>query len=313
MVLANSNQPAASPRLGVVAYVTPGRRPQLLLTLVGWILLMFSASLCRAQTAPPKQHTALPNVAVLADSFALPQLGRARRVWVYLPNDYATTAHRYPVLYMQDGQNVFDEYTAFAGEWGVDETLSQLQAEGRTRGCIVVAVDNGGTKRLDEYSPWRNAKYGGGEGAAYARFLVETLKPYVDAHYRTRPDRAHTGIAGSSMGALVAVYAALRYPQLYSRVGVFSPAFWFAKDSLLSFIRQAGPRLPTRFYFVAGEQESPTMVPYMAEIRNALRATGSALTDLNYGTRPDGQHSEWFWRREFPAAYEWLFPAADWE
>lgn len=265
----------------------------------------------RGQTTPPKRHTALPNVTVLAEDFAMPQLQRTRRVWVYLPTDYATTQHRYPVLYLHDGQNVFDEYTSFAGEWGVDETLSQLQAQKQDRGCIVVAIDNGGDNRLNEYSPWRNPKYGGGEGEAYARFLVETLKPYIDAHYRTLTGRAYTGIAGSSMGALISVYAALRYPQAFSKVGVFSPAFWFAKDSLDSYIRQATPRLPTRFYFVAGEQESPTMVPYMAEVRNLLRDTGSLPTDLNYATRPDGKHSEWFWRREFPAAYQWLYRPAD--
>ena len=265
----------------------------------------------RGQTAPPKQHTAIPNVTVLAENFALPQLQRTRRVWVYLPTDYATTACRYPVLYLQDGQNVFDDYTSFAGEWGVDETLSQLQAQHKDRGCIVVAVDNGEDHRLNEYSPWRNPKYGGGEGEQYAQFLVETLKPYIDAHYRTLSGRGYTGIAGSSMGALISVYAALRYPQAYSKVGVFSPAFWFARDSLASYIRQAKPRLPTRFYFVAGETESPTMVPYMADVRNLLRETGSAATDLDYATRADGKHAEWFWRREFSAAYQWLYRPAD--
>ncbi|QKG52013.1 alpha/beta hydrolase [Hymenobacter sp. BRD67] len=154
--------------------------------------------------AVPKVHTAAANVRILADSFRLPQLnGRGRRVWLYLPPGYAgSRQQRYPVLYLQDGQNVFDDATSFSGEWGVDETLNQLATQDRhAAGCIVVAVDNGGARRLDEYSPWANAEYKkGGEGDQYTNFLALTLKPYIDAHYRTLPDAAHTAIAGSSMG-----------------------------------------------------------------------------------------------------------------
>lgn len=247
-----------------------------------------------------KLHTVSPTVATL--EVTVPQLHRTRRVWVYLPSDYTTSHRRYPVLYLQDGQNVFDEATSFSGEWGVDETLNQEK-----RAAIVVAVDNGGDKRLDEYSPWRNPQYGGGEGREYAAFLVETLKPYIDQHYRTRPGRRHTGIGGSSMGALISVYTALHYPKVYGRVGVFSPALWFAKDSLDRFVRQARPKHTTRFYLMAGAQESETMVPYMAELRDQLHQAGVPSRQLHYTVQADGKHSEWFWRREFPAAYKWLF------
>ncbi len=261
--------------------------------------------------AGPRPHTLVPNARVLADSFRLPQLhGRARRVWLYLPPCYAQGRHkRYPVLYLQDGQNVFDEATAFAGEWGVDETLNQLAANGQDpSGCIVVAVDNGGSRRLDEYSPWANAEYKkGGEGNSYTDFLALTLKPYVDAHYRTRPDAAHTAIAGSSMGGLIALYAGLKYPRVFGRVGVFSPAIWFAKDSLLAYERRHQPApLASRFYFVAGPAESETMVPLMAAVRDGLLARGVGPSHIAYLTPADGQHAEWFWRREFGPAYRWL-------
>ena len=261
-------------------------------------------------TAPPapKAHTLTGNVRVLADSFALPQLHRQRRVWLYLPASYAQGQRRYPVLYLQDGQNVFDNATAYSGEWGVDETLSQLEAAGQpVAACIVVAVDNGGEHRLDEYSPWQNAElHQGGEGAAYTEFLARTLKPYIDAHYRTRPDAAHTGIAGSSMGGLIALYAGLQYPAVFGRVGVFSPATWFAKDSLLAYERRRPVPRASRFYFVAGPAESETMLPLMAAARDGLLARGVPASHIRFKTPPDGQHAEWFWRREFPAAYQWL-------
>ncbi|OON65800.1 alpha/beta hydrolase-fold protein [Hymenobacter sp. CRA2] len=260
---------------------------------------------------PPCQSTALqPQVQVISTAFQMPQLGRTRRVWVYLPADYASSGRRYPVLYLHDGQNVFDQCTSFSGEWGVDEALSQLQQQGQDPiGCVVVAIDNDGAQRLNEYSPWNNPQYGGGQGDQYVEFLVQTLKPYIDAHYRTLPDRLNTGIGGSSMGGLISLYTALKYPAVFGRAAIFSPAFWFAEADLKNYLHQhrAAAAQPTRFYFVAGAQESQTMVPLMAAVRDSLQRAGYAATDLSYQTRTDGQHAEWFWRREFPAAYQWLF------
>ena len=258
---------------------------------------------------PPRRHSATAGVQVLALDFPLPQLHRRRRVWLYLPPDYAHGERRYPVLYLQDGQNVFDEFTSFAGEWGVDETLDALHAQGLDYGgCIVVAVDNGSRHRLSEYSPWPNPRSGrGGEGAQYAEFLVNTLKPHLDQRFRTLPGAAHTGIGGSSMGGLLALYAALRYPGVFGRVGVFSPAFWFAGSALLPFIAQHPPAPEARFYLLCGTHESASMEPLMATVGEALLAAGLPPAQLSYHARPDGQHAEWFWRREFAGAYRWLF------
>lgn len=260
--------------------------------------------------AGSKPHTLAANVQVLSDSFRMPQLGgRARRVWLYLPLSYASARlKRYPVLYLQDGQNVFDEATSFSGEWGVDETLNELAVAGqRNADCIVVAIDNGGEHRLDEYSPWANVEYKkGGEGEQYTNFLALTLKPYIDAHYRTRPDAAHTAIVGSSMGGLIALYAGLKYPMLFGRVGVFSPAIWFAKDSILAYERRRPAPLASRFYFVAGPSESETMLPLMTEVRNGLLAKGVKPSHIELKAPADGKHAEWFWRREFGPAYRWL-------
>jgi len=261
----------------------------------------------------PAKHSATRSVSILDTAFAIPQLGRTRRVWIYLPPGYQRSQRRYPVLYMHDGQNLFDAATSFAGEWGVDETLDSLHARGDGE-TIVVGVDNGGTHRLDEYSPWRNGRFGGGEGDAYVDFLVHTLKPYVDAHYRTLPDRLHTGIAGSSMGGLISLYAGLEYPEVYGRIGVFSPAFWVAPQ-VYAFARHSSPLPGTRIYLVTGGREGNTPEQVVRDARamaDTLRAAGFVLgTDLSAAVRPEGTHSEGFWRREFPAAYRWLSrPAA---
>jgi Predicted hydrolase of the alpha/beta superfamily len=260
-----------------------------------------------------RSHTARPTVSVLSDSFSMPQLDRTRRVWIYLPPGYASGGARYPVLYMHDGQNLFDAATSFAGEWGIDETLDSLAQHGDP-GVIVVGVDHGGTLRFNEYSPWKNPKYGGGEGEKYVDFLVKTLKPYVDSHYRTNPDRLNTGIAGSSMGGLISLYAIEKYPEVFGRAGIFSPSFWVAPQAY-DLVRDSAP-LPadTRLYFVMGGQEAAnadealTYVADQTRMADALIARGlrRGVNVVSY-VRSDGKHAEWFWRREFPEAYLWLF------
>jgi predicted alpha/beta superfamily hydrolase len=266
----------------------------------------------------PRVHTASLQVHTLALAFNMPQLGRQRRVLVYLPADYAKQpTRRYPVLYLHDGQNVFDEATSYGGEWGVDETLDKLRQTGQdATGSIVVAIDNGNEFRSDEYIPWpsdslKGQPYQGGQGGAYVDFLAKTLKPYVDAHYRTQSDAAHTGIAGSSLGGLISVYAALKYPKVFGEIGVFSPAFWVSNNALKAFAK-THPAAPTaRFYFVCGPKESKTMLPLMTQWRDELRAEGVPAANLAFHAPADGEHREWFWRREFPAAYRFLFlPAA---
>jgi metallo-beta-lactamase class B len=250
--------------------------------------------------------TALPNVKVLSDSFYIPQLNTYRKVWIYLPNDYVSQPQkRYPVLYMHDGQNVFDVITSYSGEWGVDETLSSRQNKG-DKGCIVVAVDHGGPTRIDEYSAYINARYGGGNGKQYCEFLVHTLKPFIDSAYRTLPQREYTAIAGSSLGGLISFYAAVTYPNIYSKAGIFSPSFWFS-DSLYDYVNNLTKGYSMRFYLVAGTTESTDMVPDMERMITLLQSKGYTNDELMLVTKEDGQHSEWFWNREFGACYDWLF------
>lgn len=250
--------------------------------------------------------TAASNVQILSPSFFVPQLNRNRRIWLYLPPDYFTSTKHYPVLYMKDGQNLFDNQTSFSGEWQVDETLNTLFNQG-DYGAIVVGIDNGGGERLNEYSPWVNPQYGGGQGDAYMAFVAETLKPYIDENFRTRLEPEMNALIGSSMGALIATYGACEYPNAFRKIGSFSPAYWFALTPLTTYISSVPNLNQHRVYFVAGQNESSTMVPNITTIRTTMQNNG--LTTNNTFTKIDanGTHSESYWRNEFGAAYQWLF------
>lgn len=250
------------------------------------------------------KSTATPNVTIIND-FYIPQLRRNRRVWVYLPLDYKRTEKHYPVIYMHDGQNLFDRTTSYSGEWQVDETMNLLQAQGDF-GAIVVGIDNGGINRLNEYSPWRNVNYGGGEGDLYLDFIVQTLKPYIDTNYRTMPERETTGMIGSSMGGLISMYAGLKYPDIFSKLGIFSPSFWFG-NQLYKFARERIKFQDMKVYLMGGEKESATMVSSIKKMHETLLAVGYNANEVQMVIRPDVSHSEWFWQREYPIAYKWLF------
>jgi metallo-beta-lactamase class B len=249
--------------------------------------------------------TANAQVILLNDSFYIPQLQRYRRIWMYLPVDYSTApSKRYPVFYMHDGQNLFDATTSFAGEWEVDEHLSRLFSQG-DYGAIVVGISNGGGQRIHEYSPWVNPQYGGGQGEAYIDFIVQTLKPYIDSHYRTDTSRASTGLWGSSMGGLISQFGVMRHQEVFGMAGIFSPSLWFSSQ-VFSQIPLEGRRQPIRFYLLAGALESGSMVAQTQQLAQALLSAGFDSSDVAVRIRSDGQHSEWFWRREFPEAYRWL-------
>jgi metallo-beta-lactamase class B len=293
----------------------PARRARGALLAAAGALALAGAAPAGAQSQPaaPRAPSATQSVSVLDTAFAMPELGRTRRIWIYLPPDYAGSARRYPVLYMHDGQNVFDDATSYAGEWGVDEALDSLHAAGDP-GAIVVAVDNGGGEhRMDEYSPWKHPQHGGGEGAAYAKFLANTLKPWIDRRFRTRPDRESTAVAGSSMGGLISLHAALEHPEVFGRAAVFSPSLWFAPEVFAAARAADRLRVRPRIYLVSGGREGPpedpgVVVRDQARLVDTLAAAGFRVgTDVHAAAPADGQHSEWFWRREFPAAYRWLF------
>jgi predicted alpha/beta superfamily hydrolase len=259
--------------------------------------------------AAPVKSSAGKQVKVIDTAFFIPQLNRVRRVWLYLPEDYYESKRRWPVLYMHDGQNVFDNATSYSGEWGVDEFLDSSTL----RSCIVVAVDNGVTKRLNEYSPYdfspkslglsQKDTLSKGEGNLYVDFIVNTLKPYIDKNYRTLRKRDNTFIAGSSMGGLISMYALLKYPKKFGGAGVFSPAFWVT-PSIFDEIKARGKKVKSKIYFYAGKQESETMVPLtMKAFEEMSSVSKSKMTIV---IRDEGKHNEARWRVEFPLFYKWM-------
>lgn len=256
----------------------------------------------------PKHHTMSPNVTIIDTDFVIPQLHRTRRIWAYLPPDYKTSGKRYPVLYMQDGQNLFDAATAAYGEWGVDEILDSLAKKGYPD-IIVIGIDNGGDKRMNEYNPYDNQKYGKGDGKKYADFLAKTLKPFIDKHFRTLSGPENTGIAGSSMGGLISFYTWLKYPNVFGKAGIFSPSFWIApkiKDDIHLNKTQKADKL----FFIAGDAESQTMVSDMTDIYDDLLQQGMPSENIQLKVVPGAQHNEIYWREEFPAVFLWLFDSS---
>lgn len=249
--------------------------------------------------------TAAENVFILSNNFEIPQFNRTRRIWIYLPPDYETSGENYPVLYMHDGQNLFDQATSFAGEWEVDETLNELFEEGQPV-PIVVGINNGGGDRIDEYTPWVNNQYGGGDGELYADFILETLKPFVDENYRTLPGREHTGVMGSSLGGLISFYIAHKYQDVFSKAGIFSPSFWFS-DSVYTFASETGKQHPMSYYIMGGSNESSGLVEQMLAMVDTLYSIGFAENEVSMLVVPGGQHNEALWRSQFEQAYQWLF------
>lgn len=244
-----------------------------------------------------------------------------RRVWVYLPPGYDKAAKtRYPVLYMLDGQNLFDQATSFAGEWQIDETCEALIPAGEIRPIIVVGIDNGGQSRIGEYTPWPDAKRAiGGSGDAHLQEIVAELIPYINQNYRTLTDRNSTALAGSSLGGLISLYAAYEHDEVFGRIAALSPSLWWDNNHLAMHI-DAQERPASRIYTDMGTLESGQT---QDEDRNGvddsiddLRALRSILVEQGFAEGVDltvveadkHRHNEAYWAMRFPEALRFLFP-----
>jgi predicted alpha/beta superfamily hydrolase len=236
-----------------------------------------------------------------------------RHVTVYLPPGYeADAGRRYPVLYLHDGQNLFRPETAFKkGEhWYVGETASALIGEGRIPPLLIVGIDNTGPRRAYEYTPTHDRRRGGGGADAYGRLIVEELKPFIDATYRTLPDVASTGLGGSSLGGLVSLYLGLKYPQVFSRLAVMSPSVWWDRRVILRHVRDARPKPGLRLWVDIGSREGRYHVDNARLLQVGLIKSGWIEgDDLHYEEIPGGTHSEGAWAARFDRVLEYLFAA----
>lgn len=258
------------------------------------------ASLAWAQPArsQPRQASVADTARfVVTDPLPMPGLGRERRVRIYLPPSYAAeSARRYPVVYFHDGQNVFDAATSYAGEWGADELLDELARE-RGFEAIAVGIDNGAERRMRELNPWNHERFGTGEGWAYLRFVVETVKPFVDQRYRTHPQAAHTALVGSSMGGLITHAALHRHRDVFGMGGVLSPAYWLALPFIERLTLDEPLHAKQRVFVYAGGKESADMVPNARKLAGRLAQQSGAVRFLEV---PDAQHNEAAWRAVLP-------------
>ena len=245
-----------------------------------------------------QESTASKNVT----SFTIeaPQLNCTKKIWMYLPNKYSTSKKKYPVIYMHDAQNLFDAETAYGGEWNIDEKLDSLNAQ-----VIVVGIEHGNEKRIDELTPFKNEKRGGGNGDNYLEFIVKTLKPKIDSSYRTKPNTVNTVIMGSSLGGLISYYALLKYPEIFGKAGVFSPAFWINPEVFE--LTKNTKTLDSKMYFLCGDNESTDMVPDVNKMEilvSDIRCSCRHLTRKKIVK--GGQHNEKLWRNNFVTVFKWL-------
>lgn len=233
-----------------------------------------------------------------------PPGGELRTLRVLLPKDYAFSERRYPVVYALDGQNLFDPETAFGGRhWKVSETMAKLPKKMQ---AIVVGIDNAGADRIHEYAPYKRGHQGGG-GQEHLRFIMDKLKPEVDSSYRTMPQAKYTAIIGSSMGGLLALWAGLRFGDVFGKVGALSPSLWFNPQVLQLAEHDVGEK--SKFYIVGSRTESRRMEANLQRTYWALLKGGFSEEQLRVIVRERGGHNEAFWGREFPKMMRWLLDA----
>ena len=247
----------------------------------------------------------LPQVKLISDEFEIPQLNKTRKIWALLPHDYDNSQERYPVLYLQDAQNLFNEKGQF-GNWEIDKKLA-VMAEYNIGKIIVIAIEHAEKDRIKEYNVGKTV-LGRGQGKQYIRFVTDTLKPFIDSNFRTKSDRPNTGIGGSSMGGLVSIFSGLMYPEVYGKLMIFSPSLWVApKLNATSTIDENFD--DTKIYLYAGGDESATMIEHVKQFKAKMIESSFVANKMKIklSINMQGKHNEIYWSDEFPKAIEWLF------
>lgn len=271
-------------------------------------------------TEDKKKHTVTGEL-LITDAVYSPQLDNNRHVYVWLPPSYRENETRsYPVLYMHDGDSLFDGYATPSTEWGVDETMTTLANEGIE--ALIVGIPNMGMMRMNEYCPFDEIQPT--LGSDYLRFVVDTIKPLIDEDFRTLPDKANTGIAGSSMGGLISLYGFLKYQDVFSFCGSFSPVFWYTSDALYQMILSQADGMG-RLFLDVGTKEgivyqnlASRNAPFygsdpddayrdgVRQLRDGLLERGYTDDNLLYIEEQCGHHNEQMWAKHLPDAFRFL-------
>jgi predicted alpha/beta superfamily hydrolase len=244
-------------------------------------------------------------------------LANRRDVLIYLPRDYSRfSRQRYPVLYLQDGQNVFDAATSFSNvEWGVDEAAQRLIRKNLIEPLIIVAIANTGEERIHEYAPTRGVidssaprkKRSRGLARHYARFLIEELKPYIDKKYRTKPEAEFTGLGGSSLGGLLTLSLGLWFPNVFTRIIAMSPSVWWDDQVIVKMVNKLDQKLPLKIWLDTGTNE-PGWERARVLCEALIEKGWHLFDDLEYHEIEGGDHSEAAWAARVDSALRFLFP-----
>lgn len=262
-------------------------------------------------TEDTKAHT-LTGVLHTHENFHSEFVPTDRTIIVFVPPGYdSDQARRYPVLYLHDGQNIFDKATAFGDEWRADETALNLIESGAIEPMLIVGVYNAGEQRIDEYTPTRmEKKKAGGRADHYGQMLVQELKPFIDERYRTLPSAANTALGGSSLGGLVTMHVGLKYPTAFGKLAVLSPSVWWDNRVILSEVAALPSKHSQRIWLDAGTGEGKEVTSDTRMLRDALVSKGWTLEDdLKYYEAEGAGHDERSWAARMEHVLRFLFPA----
>ncbi len=282
-----------------------------LVTLLVTLAFLLLPSKIFGQSKDATTHTLTGNIIVESD-FSSKNLANKRNIVIYLPPNYKQNSKtHYPVLYLHDGQNIFDRATSFIGqEWQCDETAEKLILANKIQPIIIVGIYNSGEARIDEYTPSVDKRHGkGGKANLYAKFLIKELKPFIDKKYRTLKDPANTALGGSSLGGLVSLFIGLQHPQVFGKLAIISPSVWWDNRIIIKDLEKLSSKPNTKIWLDIGSQEGEESIPDTNILKEAFVNKGWQLNrDLKYLVVDGAKHNEEAWAKRFDKILEFLFP-----